>query len=206
MITIYIIGAPASGKTTLLNNIIKRCMQIEYHDQPIKHMTAITPHTDGSYKRILILGHDTKPFGGTDLLSYTAINKIRDELYPNLNTVDIVLGEGDRLATDQFIDTANQYGTTLLLHLNTPESIRQERATRRAIEHNIKPQNESWAKGRITKHNNLAERHNAITIPHTTSDNQIEFLWEIITNHTEGKNGQKTQTNTRNSRENSQSN
>jgi len=184
MITVYLIGAPAAGKTTLMRKILNHATTQVERETPIKHIEVYFPHFKAA-----ALGHDRYPFGGTDTLSYTAINKIKDELYPQLiaTGTQVVIGEGDRLATDQFLDFSKTYGQVVLFYLDTPPNVIEERATTRAIENRLAQQNNSWVKGRITKHARLAERHNAITIPHLPLEQQVEYVWKTITAVVEGK-------------------
>ncbi len=161
MKTIYLIGAPGAGKTTLMGEVMRDWNLLSRETQPVKHSWWETP-----YGIALELGHPRAPFGGTDTLSYTAINTL--ELWlPNLEKVDLLVGEGDRLANNRFIDLCRTLGPVHLYHLTAPEGLLQDRRAHRAAKNALHPQNPTWATGRATKHRNLAEQQNAQTLDAT---------------------------------------
>jgi GTPase SAR1 family protein len=157
MKTIYLIGQPGAGKTTLTEAFTNNWVETDKIDEPIKHRLHKTPNG-----LAISLGWIRPTFGGTDTLGNTAIVAIEPWL-PTVN-VDIVYGEGDRLANARFFNLAKSLGEFHLFYLNTePHIAKARRDARNAITGKV--QNESWVKGRATKHANLAGEFNAIEIP-----------------------------------------
>jgi len=175
MKTIYIIGAPGSGKTTLVEALKQNWTLIEEDHHPFKHESYTTQ--DG--KLVISLGATKPPFSGTDTLGYTVINIVEEWIK---NTyADIVIGEGDRLATDRFMEAAKQAGELHLFYLNTNPAIASDRRAARALQYGTKQQNPSWVAGRATKHYNLANRHFATEIPgHLTTQQMLGLIWNTV--------------------------
>jgi hypothetical protein len=123
----------------------------------VKHKTYETSH--GS---IISLGWDREHFGGTDTLGNTAITVIEPWL-PTLSNITL-FGEGDRLANARFFNYCRSLGNLKLFYLNTHPDLAAYRRQQRSLQTG-KPQNETWVKGRATKHRNLANQFNAIEIP-----------------------------------------
>lgn len=163
MKTVYLIGPPGAGKTTLMAELMKDWHLLSRETKPVKHSWYDSPHGIA-----LELGHPRAPFGGTDTLSYTAINILQLWL-PNLEKVDLLVGEGDRLANNRFLDLCRTLGPLHLYYLWSPEDTLQERRTHRATTHGLPPQAPTWAAGRATKHRNLAEQQHARTLNTTES-------------------------------------
>ncbi len=77
---------------------------------------------------------------------------------------NLVFAEGDRFANTRFFDIAKEHGKLTVINLNIDEQHRANRSKSRAIKNDLKEQNIKWAKGRVTKNNNLAKKVNAINI------------------------------------------
>lgn len=164
MKTIYLIGAPGSGKTTLTEAFTRSWIEVAKHDDPVKWREHQTP-----YGTAISLGWLRPTFGGTDTLGNAAILEI-EPWYPKINH-DIVYGEGDRLANKRFFDLAITYGEFHLFYLDThPDRAAERRAQRSLL--TGKEQNATWVKGRETKHKNLAISYNATFIPDGLSPEQ----------------------------------
>lgn len=157
MKTVYLIGAPGAGKTTLTEALTPDWQEIAKYSTPVKWREHDTPHGSA-----VSLGWLRPSFGGTDTLGNAAILKI-EPWYPHI-THDLVFGEGDRLANKRFFDLAAKYGEFHLFYLDTHPNVCAERRRRRA-ENTGKVQNATWVKGRETKHRNLAHQFNATVIP-----------------------------------------
>lgn len=164
---IYIIGAPGAGKTTLTNTLTENWNTLEAPLQPVKHINYQTL----TGLKVTQLGHAKPPFGGTDTLSYTAINLIEPWL-PTLEA-DYLYAEGDRLANTRFFDYLKQHTTLHLFYLRAPQITLINRRTDRAEANNLPMQNPSWANGRATKHQRLAHNYNAITLDATQEPSRL---------------------------------
>lgn len=183
MITIYLVGAPASGKSTLADAFLADWTEQELIEKPFAH--RICKSGLGGYG--IILGKDRKPFSGTDTLGHTAIVNV-ESIYPEWarRSISWVFGEGDRLAVDRFMDCAKREGTLFLFYLDTPEEIAQSRRISRANEHGLKVQNPTWVAGRKTKSHNLAYRHGAYRLlsyendPEKTAKQMKETILEAL--------------------------
>ena len=171
MQTVYLIGSPGVGKTTLVKELTKDWLLADTASIPVKHLCYTTP-----FGRAIELGHRREPFGGTDTLAYDAINKIEQWL-PALEGIDLIIGEGDRLANTRFITLCKQLGKVHLYHLTTEPETSAQRRAQRAQEYGTAKQNEAWVKGRASKHENLAKKHNAVTL---TANLEPAMLARII--------------------------
>ena len=179
MITIYLIGSPASGKSTLADAFLEDWKEQELIEKPFAHRIAKSGL--GGYG--IILGKDRKPFSGTDTLGHTAIVAV-EKIYPEWarRSISWVFGEGDRLAVDRFMDCAKREGTLFLFYLDTPEETAQLRRLSRAQQHGLKVQNPTWVAGRKTKAHNLAQRHGAYRIICEENDlkKTVKYMKEVI--------------------------
>lgn len=158
----YVFGAPGSGKTTLMREVCSRGSPLYTADTPIKHR-GFYGRTTGMFS---VLGGDGQPFGGTDTLSYTAAADCDRwlEALSLCNAGGLVFGEGDRLADGRFFDAARRWYTLRLFYLDCPEPLSEARRRQRAKQHGLAAQSETWVRGRITKHNNLACEHPEVTL------------------------------------------
>lgn len=149
---LYIVGAPGSGKTTLVESLTAGWPRQEF-DRPLAHLLYPEPG-------VVELGRRREGgFSGTDALSMTAITKaepwVQDIFFP----VEYFLAEGDRLAIDRMFTALVIGGWELVVgHLAPPPEVCAERRARRAAELAKDLQPESWVRGRETKVANLVER------------------------------------------------
>ena len=168
MDTIYLIGQPGSGKTTLTREFQKDWAKINLYDKPFKYQEYEAP----KYGRVYSLGWDREHFGGTDTLGNTVIEHMAIFYKNAYEDGATIYGEGDRLASARYFDLANMYGKLYLFYLTTSDEEAERRRAARSQETG-KTQNPSWAKGRATKHRNLAKEFNAIELPGDKSPSQI---------------------------------
>ena len=169
MIVAYIIGVAGVGKSTTVKHLTADWDLRMNVDKPFAHRHYNTP-----YGRGIVIGKDVEPFGGTDTLSWTAINHV--ETFINAcaqRNVQIIIGEGDRFSNARFFDTIRAQATLLLFNLDAPDAITEHRRTTRAEQHNTPKQNAQWVQGRQTKVNRLANTYDAITIDATQPTSTI---------------------------------
>lgn len=134
-------GVPASGKSTLMREIINLC--------GLKKHWKYKLLNGSMFKNTCIIGHynDDEQFGGTDRLSMASpvdMIKFLDIAQTN------ILFEGDRLFTKDILHKCiKNYDTRIIILRNTDDVLKQ-----RHIDRNDN-QKESFLKGRKTKINNI---------------------------------------------------
>jgi GTPase SAR1 family protein len=166
--TIYLIGQPGSGKTTLTKEFQKDWAKVNMYDRPFKYQEYQAPKLGRMYS----LGWDREHFSGTDTLGNTVITLMPGFYEEAAQEAVTIYGEGDRLASRTFFQLAKQYGTLHLFYLNTDDATAQNRREARSAETG-KTQNPTWAKGRATKHRNLANEYGAIALPGGITSSEI---------------------------------
>jgi hypothetical protein len=176
---VYIFGQPGAGKTTLMRALCAGSVMLYEADSPIKHRGF--SRKGGMF---VVLGADAFPFGGTDTLSYTAVS-CAEKWLESLSLCaagGLVLAEGDRLANDRFFETARKHYRLVPVYLDCNAGEATARRSRRARQHGLPLQSESWVKGRVTKHANLAARQ-AGTIrldAKAPPDSLAAIVWETV--------------------------
>jgi len=139
---VYIIGAPASGKTSVMRQIVGKFKKEEIL-QPFAH----TIYENG----LIQLGRDRMPFGGTDALSMSVQPKVIAWLAEK--TPQWVIGEGDRLTNRKFFKAVKEIGYDLAIwYLDTPQWEADERRRARGTRQNM-----TWVRGRERKVANLID-------------------------------------------------
>lgn len=171
---VYLLGVAGTGKTTLARTLTADWRHRLDVDQPVAHQHWLSD----DYGRVITLGRPHPVFAGTDTLSFTAIEKLPTLLArARDHDVKLVIGEGDRLANQRFVDLARANGTLLLFYLTAPDHVLDARRTARATQHGLTPQSPQWLKGRLTKHQRLARANGAAYLnalqPPTTLATQI---------------------------------
>ena len=169
MNTIYILGEPGVGKSTLVKELTSTYKLVANLQRPIPHTLYRTPTSE----RCITLGAPHPTFPGTDTLPFNAINQM-ERLFlqctqHNLN----IIGEGDRLANQRFIELARNHGDLHLYYLVAPPAETAKRRQQRSQTHNTKQQDTAWVKGRQTKHSKLAAANNAITLDATKTPKEL---------------------------------
>jgi len=168
MDTIYLIGQPGSGKTTLTKEFQKSWAKVNMSDRPFKHQEWEAPELGKVYS----LGWDREHFSGTDTLGNTVIKYVEAFYDQASREVNYIYGEGDGLANGTYFDIAERYGTLYLFYLATNDKIAQARREARSAETG-KTQNPTWVKGRVTKHKNLSVKYSAIYLPGNKTPREI---------------------------------
>lgn len=149
---LYIIGAPGSGKTTLVSALTEGWPYQQF-SKPLAHVLFPEPG-------VVELGARREGgFSGTDALSMSVITKaepwVQDVFFPE----PYLLAEGDRLAIDRFMTALVDADWDLVIaRLVVPLDEVDRRRFARAAELGVEPQATNWMKGRITKVNNLAAK------------------------------------------------
>jgi hypothetical protein len=146
VLTVYLIGVPGAGKTTLMRALTVHCAR-QHHDTPVHRDVLLR----GGLRVGTELGRHRRGHAGTDALSYNAAPYAAQWLTTEAH--GLVLGEGDRLACATFLDAARAAGTLILVHLDTPLPMAD---VRRRTHPGRKPQAPNWLTGRVTKTSRLA--------------------------------------------------
>lgn len=156
---VYVFGQPGAGKTTLMRAICKGSPVIYEAETPIKHRGF-----SRNGRMFAVLGADAFPFGGTDTLSYTAVSSAGRWLgaLAACAAGSLVFAEGDRLANDRFFEAARKHCRLIPVFLNCGDGEAAARRAARAARHGLSLQSDSWVKGRVTKHANLAARQASV--------------------------------------------
>jgi GTPase SAR1 family protein len=169
MIVVYLIGVAGVGKSTTVKELTNEWSLRMEAPKPFAHRHYDTPHGRG-----IVLGKDVEPFGGTDTLSWTAINHVGDFFNACAQrNVQLIIGEGDRFANGRFFDEASAHGTLLLFSLEAPDDVTEDRRQVRATTFNTPLQNATWIAGRKTKTTTLAERYRAFPIDATQPTSSV---------------------------------
>lgn len=147
---VYLIGAPGSGKSTLMRELTSRWSRVP-SEAGLTRDLLLSPQT--SYLEAVELGRRRAQFGGTDALGMAVIGQAIEWMIEQTET-DLVFAEGARLGNRRFLATAAATGYAVLLgfldHANTSDwrTAREQQLGRR--------QNSSWVAGRATAARNLA--------------------------------------------------
>ena len=145
---IYVVGAPGSGKSTLMGALIPGDWLRVFRDDPRM------PRTELFHGDRLIgaeLGRHRASFSGTDALAMNihpvACRWIASAPHP------VIFGEGQRLGTRGFLEAATGAGRTVdLVWLDPPEELCRLRREARGSR-----QNPQWVKAATTRATRLAQ-------------------------------------------------
>lgn len=141
---IGIIGAPGTGKTTLMKQWMER-WDWEYH------RTGQLDHYVSGDLIVLGVYPEGETFGGTDKLSMSIAPQVVEFLDNNEDKV--ILFEGDRLNSKKFFQEVLDKGWNLrIVALDVPKEERERRYEERGSE-----QDPTWLQGRISKVENVIE-------------------------------------------------
>lgn len=176
MRTLFIIGAPGCGKSSL---VLKMLQSFGTYTT---HRYSLLDYME--FADLIVLGkyNSGDVFGGTDKLSNAVIDDA--ERFLEVNRKPILL-EGDRLANTRFIDRCKALGELRLVTLKLNAALLQERRESRAFEYG-KTQNPTWLAGRTSKVNNLQRLFNAEVWPVDT-DEQVNAAVQNFTDWIKGK-------------------
>jgi P-loop Nucleotide Kinase3 len=164
---VYLAGAPAVGKSTLMAELTKNCIRFPAN-LPIPHEALVR----GGAIIGAEMGRRRPGFPGTDTLSMSIHVRARqfldDHQYP------LVLGEGQRLGSRSFMEAALTAGYDVtLVHLTADDDVLAERRSDRV-------QNEKWSKGAATQAANLAASGVVRTVEADAGKTAAELALEVI--------------------------
>lgn len=166
---VYLIGAPAAGKSTLMAALTAGCTR-HLVEQPLAHEILTVPRHPGV--RAVELGRRRTTFAGTDALSLNV--QPRAVAWITTTAHDLVLGEGDRLANLGFLLAARHAGYHVhLLVLDAPTTVLDARCAHRGSH-----QSPAWRTGRRTKVDRLAGNADAhgLTVTHLDARHPPEHV------------------------------
>jgi hypothetical protein len=147
---IYLIGAPGSGKSTLMRRLTADFDRLPV-DHPVPHDQLLTSALGAATHAEI--GRQRGNFSGTDALASSIIT--RAEPWIATKPYPILLAEGARLGNTRFLTAAVNAGYAVLLAvLDHPdvEAWYQIRSKQLG-----KFQNMGWVRGRLTATQNLAD-------------------------------------------------
>ena len=140
-----IIGAPGTGKTTLMKEWMKNWDDWEYD-----RIGQLDHYKSGD---LVVLGvyPEGEVFGGTDKLSMSVAPQVVEFL--DNNEDKIIIFEGDRLNSKSFFRTVLDKGWGLkIIALDTSQEERERRYKERGSD-----QDPTWLQGRISKVENVVK-------------------------------------------------
>lgn len=141
---LYLIGAPGAGKTTLFRELTVGLPRVARR-LPIPHLVW------QGMSQVVELGVRRGAFSGTDGLAMNALPRVLAFL--DCERPPLVMGEGDRLASERFFQEVQELGYVVeLAYLDTPREVAEARRRRRGSR-----QDASWVRGREAKVSRLAE-------------------------------------------------
>lgn len=168
---IYLIGAPGSGKSTLMSKLTHRWTRSPAESGLTRDLLC-DPQT--SLLEAVELGRRRPHFAGTDALGQSVIATAIDWMIWQRET-DLVFAEGARLGNRRFLAASAAAGYAVLLgfldHPNTP-------VWRAARDAELgRSQNASWVAGRGTAARNLAgDPPDGVSV---ISGHPDMIMWEI---------------------------
>ena len=144
-------GAPCSGKSTLIRNIISG-LGSYVECEPMKLFTCQKHMNDMGDGDILVVGRypEGETFGGTDRLSYGTISKFREFIIQECPKYKHIIIEGDRFFRMKDIEwLVSEYAAKVFVL--TISSLEEQR---RHVERQDS-QTEKWLKGRRSQISNI---------------------------------------------------
>jgi hypothetical protein len=156
--SIYILGGAGTGKSTFMAALME---EIVMHVGPLTEL-ATKPNARGTV--ITLRGHHFATYDG---VNGTYVGQLREE-YPGTDGLDrassiagevwlengplneLVIAEGNTLATSRFLTALSEHTDLLLVHLRVEDFVRELRFLARGS-----TQNEGWVKNSDTRCRNL---------------------------------------------------
>jgi len=150
---IGLIGEPASGKSTVMRNLIAGLGLGEVVKE------GLVVYTVFAKKRVIVAGiYDEQVFSGTDRLSKGCGPKYREWLTARSENSEyddwVFYWEGERFSNSKFFDYFQEYnGDVTIYYLECDEAMLNDRNANRSN------QNASWRKGMKTRMTNLKNNY-----------------------------------------------
>jgi hypothetical protein len=175
-------GAPGSGKTTLVREIMSLLQWAGYNTETRRYGLLDMIHLSCG---IYVLGkyEEGNTFAGTDRLSMAVqpdaekfVSYIAEN--PAANQHGIIF-EGDRLCAPAFLTHCRSVATTRIVVLEPSPGVLEERRRGRS-EAEGKDQNETWRRGRETKVKRIRSEFLAEVHVCDDRDQQVELAKDII--------------------------
>ncbi len=154
---VYLSGAPAAGKSTLMRHLTRYCPRLELSPSahaPAREMLRLPTAAPVSLfsPHAVEIGRRREKFSGTDALPMNVVVAAEAYMERTARAFGLVLGEGDRLANRRFLVGSRDAGWHVtLIHLDAPAPILDARCRDRGS-----TQSAGWRAGRETKAANLA--------------------------------------------------
>jgi hypothetical protein len=163
MRTVYVIGYPGVGKSSAVANALE--LLDLGNPSLVTHPLAHLRYSSHQGLSVWEMGKRREAFSGTDALGMSvqplAVRWVGALTDPGAESPNVLIGEGDRLATRGFLDACPNL---TVVHLSAPLPVAQQRASERAIRLGRSPQDPSWLRGRATKVDRLAFAYSCVQI------------------------------------------
>lgn len=165
--SLYILGGAGAGKSTFMSALMD---EIVTYVSPLTEL-ATKPNARGTI--ITLRGHH---FATTDGVNGTYVGQLRDN-FPGTDGLDrassiagevwlekgplnqLVIAEGNTLATDRFLTALSEHTELLVVHLWVEEFVRELRFIARGSN-----QNAGWVKNSDTRCRNLYEKFGGLDV------------------------------------------
>lgn len=181
--SLYLLGAPGSGKSTVMETIVARLGLEWAPDEKVRRELWVNPLLGADGSRLgLAWGKRRPEYSGTDALSQSvlpqALTYIRENPLP-----EHVLGEGMRLSTPLFLVELAALAPLTVVYLDAEPGVLEQRRSRRAG----KPLSPTFVKQATTRARNAADAMAALGFPVARFDtcelNPWEIAEEVCRNH-----------------------
>ena len=175
MKTIGICGVPATGKSTLMREVMLQLLTGTCNSWE-KGRYGMLDYLQ--CENLYVLGkYEHSQFDGTDRLSMSVVGDAEAFLMAR-SEGDVVMFEGDRLFCERFINQVVSAGEFMLIQLTGSNEEIHARWKQRY--HEGIQQSESFIKGRITKYKNLRKKFPFIKCMNNNNDADMEGIIEQI--------------------------